>query len=218
MANLLRQARQRALQYWVEDGIPDLYTGLLFLVFAGLRLLAQWAEAQRQATWMVVGFFGSLVVILVGSLAGRYVIDALKQRVTYPRTGYVAYTPPSKAERRKQIAVTALLALVLVGLVLLRPQAPLTLRLVVLHLVFALLVFAIALQLHSPRYFLYAFVVPLLAAGYLLGWPHWSPTLQRLMTYGEITFLVLGMVMTLGGVWTLHRYLKAHPDLEEAEA
>lgn len=215
MTDLLHQARRRALRYWVEDGIPDLYTGILFLLFTGLRFLAQWAERQQQATWMAVGFFGSLAVILLGTLLGRFIIDAIKQRVTYPRTGYVAYAAPSKKERRKQMAFTLLLGLLLTGIVLVHPQPLLPFRLWALHLILFFLALTIAWQMGSPRFLFYSLVILFLVTGYHLTWERWSPSTQRLMTYGEITFLVLGVLMTLGGAFTLVRYLKQHPLAEE---
>ncbi len=217
MADLLHQARRRALQYWAEDGVPDVYAGLLFLLFAGLRLLAQWADLRQQATLRAMAFFGSMAVLLAGALLGRFIIHAVKQRVTYPRTGYVAYTTPSPRERRRQMAFTLLLALLLVGFVLFMPHAGLRFRMWTLHLVLFLVFAALSWPMGHPRYAFYALLVPLLAAGYHLTWAHWPSHLRPLLTYGEITFLVLGVVMMLGGALTLTRYLKAHPILEEAE-
>ncbi len=215
MTDFLQQARRRALHHWVEDGLPDLYVGMLFLLFAGLRLLAQWADGQQRRELAAVGFFGSLALLLTGTLAGRFVIEALKQRITYPRTGYVAYAPPSRQERRKSWLFTLLLALLLLAAVVFKPRAQLLFRMAVLHGVLFLVALAVYFPLRSPRYFLYAMSIPVLALGYAWTWERWSPMLQRMMTYGEVTFLFLGVLMTLGGLLTLVRYLQRHPVLEE---
>jgi hypothetical protein len=47
-----------------------------------------------------------LLVVVGGGLLGRRLIGKLKERLTYPRTGYVAYKRPSPNRRR----VTALVA------------------------------------------------------------------------------------------------------------
>lgn len=217
MVDVLDQARQRALRYWVEDGIPDLYIGSLLLLFVGLRLLARWADAHRQATLTAAGLFGSLAVILAGSLWGRFIIDAVKQRVTYPRTGYVAYAPPSREERRKSLLFTLLFALLLIGMVLLHPQARLPLRMWVFHGVVFLVALAVSLPLRSLRYLLYTLSIPFMAAGYALTWERWPLTVQRLMTYGELTFLALGVWMTIWGAFTLARYLNRYSVFEEVQ-
>lgn len=86
------QAEQRAQQYWLVDGIAELVMGGFFVIL-GVYFGAQ-AILSRDS------FLGSmlapamLLVIVGGFFGARSLIGKLKERLTYPRTGYVAYHQP----------------------------------------------------------------------------------------------------------------------------
>ena len=75
-------AQRRAWNYWFEDGLPTLVGGFGCVVF-GLSFIFDRPPFFRLLLAAVYG-----VIIL----RNRAIIDWLKARLTYPRTGYV--TPP----------------------------------------------------------------------------------------------------------------------------
>jgi hypothetical protein len=89
---------QRTRRYWYEDGVAELAIGGLFLAI-GLVIWAQGAVPEGSAAQAALGiaFPG---VIIGGMLLGRRLIPSVKARLTYPRTGYVAYPQPSRRRRR----------------------------------------------------------------------------------------------------------------------
>lgn len=85
---------------WFEDGLweiafggANLILGLYFLMVAVFDLESLWGDWLALAQILVV-------VILFGGL--RFGVLFLKQRLTYPRTGYVMYRQPAHAERRRR--------------------------------------------------------------------------------------------------------------------
>jgi hypothetical protein len=94
---ITQQVEQRAMQYWVIDGIAELVMGGFFVVL-GLYFGAQAALPEESAVGSMLSA-AFLLVIVGGGLAGRSLIGKLKERLTYPRTGYVAYRQPSKKRR-----------------------------------------------------------------------------------------------------------------------
>jgi hypothetical protein len=77
----LIQAERRNWAYWREDGIPHLLGGLFFLAFGG----SMWLTRLMRSPWFVAL---SLVLLFLFWLASRGVMEFLKARITWPRTGY----------------------------------------------------------------------------------------------------------------------------------
>jgi hypothetical protein len=89
MKSNLSDVDKRVNRYWYVDGLGELIGGSLFILL-GIYFALQ-------------GYFGpdsmlsgilqvSLVVLMIGgAFVGRRLINALKTRLTYPRTGYVEY-------------------------------------------------------------------------------------------------------------------------------
>lgn len=82
-------AEQRSWHYWFVDGLPNLVAGTACLLIGFFLLTAQ----ARPRKPFVLGF-GVAAMVLYGVLLFRMkqVIEWLKARITYPRTGYAA--PP----------------------------------------------------------------------------------------------------------------------------
>jgi hypothetical protein len=87
------QAERRSWHYWFEDGLPSMVTS------AGCLLMAFFLLYPRHRSDSPFTFAMVLVALfLYGAilLRNRQVLDWLKARITYPRTGYVS--PPYFAE------------------------------------------------------------------------------------------------------------------------
>ena len=82
---------RRAASYWFADGLPEIVFGLALVVFATLAFL--WRAFAPQpwidSDWIIV--YASMLVYL---FLERGILDFLKSRITYPRTGYVQ--PPKE--------------------------------------------------------------------------------------------------------------------------
>ena len=208
MSDWLQQARRRALQYWAEDGLPDLYTGALLLLFVGLQA---GGERLFPAAWRGAEQGVALVVLVLGTLLARPVLRVLKQRITYPRTGYVAYRTPSLAEQRQGLFFTVGLAVVLLALAVLTPDWPTPAALWLTHGVFFAITAALAARLGLPRYWGYAALLLLAAGFYTLTWETWPTAWHDALAAGLPTLALLGLVMLLSGAWTLARYLQRYP-------
>jgi len=101
MQNNLSQVEQRVKQYWFKDGLGELAGGGMILL-VGLYFAGQ--------EWLTEGSIGrtllqsSLALLLVGgAVATRWLVNVMKTRLTYPRTGYVEYQPGVKNTPSRRI-------------------------------------------------------------------------------------------------------------------
>jgi hypothetical protein len=109
------EATKRAQRYWYEDGIWEIGFGLLNLLLCGYYFLVQF---ERWAGPLVFIPLLLQVALIIGAgwLINR-VVTFLKERITYPRTGYVAYRKLSPMSRLKRMLLTGAIAMVTAGLV-----------------------------------------------------------------------------------------------------
>ena len=192
---------KRPMRYWRQDGVVDLIVGLACMVTGIINLGGQ-ALPRTSFVRVVTGFvaFGCFIALV-------RLIKPLKERITFPRTGYVAFRvdPPTWRFRTVVQVCTILFGLGLLCL----PHAswfP--------GLFFALLMAAAlavdGLQHEQPHRLWLAVVTLFLgAACYALhtgidGF-HWVMT-------------GLGVAMALTGAWRLHSFLKSNPKPEEPAA
>ena len=88
MKDPIKDTMRKTLSYWYVDGLNELAAGLLLSV-AGLFYYALAALAPEAAARQL-SEIGLPILILLGGLALRRAVSSLKERLTYPRTGYVA--------------------------------------------------------------------------------------------------------------------------------
>jgi hypothetical protein len=195
---------QRVKRYWFTDGLGELIGGGMFLLLGVYFALQEFLGANS----LVGGILQvSLVLVLIGGMwIGRRLINALKARLTYPRTGYVEYQVDEHNMRARRIWTAALafaisaLTMVFVRsldffdsivavtgigvgliLVILRAKAAGLTRFYILGLISVLLGLTLA--------------VSGLPNGYSLG-----------LFYGS-----MGICFMISGGWTLQRYLRENP-------
>ncbi|HET9590918.1 MAG TPA: hypothetical protein VFO91_19155 [Anaerolineales bacterium] len=89
MEENLSNVEQRLKRYWYTDGIAELIGGGMF-VLLGLYFALQEFLGQNS---MLGGILqASLALLMIGgAIVSRKLVNALKTRLTYPRTGYVEY-------------------------------------------------------------------------------------------------------------------------------
>ena len=83
------QAERRAWDYWFVDGLPSLVAGVGALLISAVIFYSRQHPKPRGA--LAIGLlFTGLILYLAILLRLRQIIEWLKARITYPRTGYVA--------------------------------------------------------------------------------------------------------------------------------
>ena len=117
MKNTVDTAIRRTQAYWYVDGLAEITVGLLFVVIS-LYFLAQ-ARIKTLSINPILTNFSLLVAILLVLWVLRQALQAIKARLTYPRTGYVAAPHMQKSLRWQRYGITAWLALVCISLVIL---------------------------------------------------------------------------------------------------
>lgn len=97
----LMAAERRASRYWFDDGLPTILLGTAYLLMAFFLLYPREGSSAlvEIATLAAVLGYGILI------LRQRQILDWLKSRITYPRTGYAA-PPPCADYPQSSCAVT----------------------------------------------------------------------------------------------------------------
>jgi hypothetical protein len=209
---------RRAASYWFVDGLPEIVLGLALFVSAALGLLwRMYVPSLRVSHGLVVG-----VGFLLYTFMGRSILDVLKSRITYPRTGYVQ--PPEDMEGPKGGTLTTLS---------LQPGPPprgnvtsFGRRTVAVIFVFVFLVIPSA---GSPRWFVPVLTAALAATLYTLNrtsehpYRWWSALILGLMALvflwvdvpslrqPWLPLLLVGLWLLAQGGWTLINYLLENP-------
>jgi hypothetical protein len=109
----IERAIRRTASYYLQDGIVELLAG-------GLLVLAAAVEAVEIYVRPPVRSFGAWGMIVVAGISlpiVLWVVPKLKERVTYPRTGYVEYAEPSAARRWLAVGAGLVAALLVVAVV-----------------------------------------------------------------------------------------------------
>ena len=103
---------KRAYAHWLKDGIFEIGLGILFTGVGTLRAIIHFAGEKSAAYYWLTG---GLLVFMVGFGWGyKRVGEALKARITYPRTGFMAFKPRTYNYK----SILAWLALLILGGVL----------------------------------------------------------------------------------------------------
>lgn len=83
------QIEQRVKRYWYSDGIGEMMGGVMFFLLAVYFSLQQYLGDESFIGGLLQA---GLVLLLIGGVyIGRRVVNMVKTRITYPRTGYVEY-------------------------------------------------------------------------------------------------------------------------------
>lgn len=200
MSDELARIARRTYQYWYEDGLAEMGTGaafiLLGLYFFGNSLLAS------EPVWCAVWSAGLILPVIGVFLGMRKLIGAVKNRVTYPRTGYVAYhrNSPSRRARRLRLlglclAIVTVAALNLAGVI---PASSLV--------IFNAFVIGAAFLYQSLRFGLFRLGAFAALAMFLGVWAirgRWDA-----QSGGAAFFLLMGITLTVSGLWHLFAYLR----------
>ena len=117
MESKMLDVEQRVKRYWYEDGIVELAIGGMFILL-GLYFGLQgfFGEGSRASVIMQVGLF---IVVFGGIVGVQWVVNTLKTKLTYPRTGYVEYRKDGQdIKKQRNIFMGVALALLAASIVL----------------------------------------------------------------------------------------------------
>ncbi len=191
IGSLARQTRR----YWYEDGFADLGMGA-YLFALGLIFIAE-AVTPSGSPLDLVWTFGWPVVLIGGGLLVNFLVQRLKARYTYPRTGYVSYEKEGNARIPRLIGVFVTAALVAAAVILLsRGWHNFAL---LFGLVFTAGFLYVGFRIGLVRYL--ALAAFSLASGAVLGTADFS-----IEQAGGLYFAVVGLAMLLSGGMTWLRY------------
>lgn len=211
MRDSLEDAALRTQRYWYVDGLGEITGGVTLLAIGGINALLEWISRMG---WVEGLGSAALPVLIVAVIVGaRVMLTELKERITYPRTGYIAYRPQPARKRSLRLAASALTA-AFVGLATALAGKMLAANL--FYLAIGLLIAFVTLfkgaQLSLVRFYILAVLE--FGLGCVLG------VLNLPLETGLMVFLGLtGLGWILSGTWTLIRYLHStQPASQDGDA
>jgi uncharacterized membrane protein HdeD (DUF308 family) len=101
----LFEARVRAQRHWYRDGLAEIPLGIVQLLMGGANLIA--ALGNRTSPWFVPVNLTYAVLFVVLAVFAPRIMAAVRERITYPRSGYVDY---GESVRKRRIWVGMVLA------------------------------------------------------------------------------------------------------------
>ncbi len=195
--------RKRTQQYWYIDGISEIGGGAT-LLFVGLFYLILELLQPSMLRAVLTGFLQP-VIILALIFGCRYAVRKFKEKITYPRSGFVQYRQRT-SKRRWFVAVVSgsVAALTTIGITLVSDWVRVAIVPVICGFFMSLLEFYIGSMIGVTRFYWLA-GVPLLI-GIIISVVGVSDQMAIAVLLG-----VTGLVWMVSGVVVLIAYLKRYP-------
>ena len=204
----LKEIERRPKQYWNADGLPDLLFGFLWILWGIGFLLPQLLPPGK---WQSYYSWLTLVLLVASGYVANWAIKKLKQRLTFPRTGYVEWRKPGIGAR---VAMMILAAAAAAGTALLASHgkewgiaeyAPPALAL------FFALGYLFASIWHKLPHLLYSSALSLVLAGIF------AQTRIELHQAWIVFLLCLGVLSCLVGFIRLRIFMRQNQQQQESE-
>ncbi len=116
MKDTLTQVQQRARAYWFADGLNEIISGIFAALYGGLILILLRTRAESGAAQKDMLSTTANIFLLVGVFLTPVLLRWMKERSTYPRSGYVAYPELKPAERLRRVIPAMIITFLLVVL------------------------------------------------------------------------------------------------------
>jgi hypothetical protein len=193
----IADVQRRAQGYWFVDGLPEI-TGGVMMVACGALL---YAAVATGAEWLGTLALG---VLILAFPAAAWIVRALKERITYPRTGYVEYLPPSRARRFVAAAIGLVAAGVMVPLAAVAGGREASATVLSCGAAMGAIIALRAWRTGMPRFYI--------SAAALIVFSAIISTSETLGVQDSIGLVIgfTGLVSIANGTWTLLRYLRVH--------
>lgn len=193
------QIKKHTYQYWFEDGLTETIVGGLF-VLIGLFVLLQGFVEPGSFLAGISGFAGAILII-IGIWVARSLTASLKERITYPRTGYVSYHQPGNIQRALTGILGGLTAVFFVWLISSFPEIFQIWIPLIEGFAFGLFMFVIGQRTGLLRFYLLTLFAVITGAGLSLY------SNSDLIGSGWF-FISMGVALIVSGLLVLTRYLR----------
>jgi hypothetical protein len=214
------RSRLRAIQYQHVDGTYELTFGGAFLLMAACFYVVSLIAIPNSFFSNNLLPFAPLIVWVGGVVLIDALVQRLRARVTYPRTGYIAYRKPQPLKRTTRLVIwigIPLLTIILLAFIFLnRPMFQQTDQDYISFLfpsfcglLFSGLWVILGWKTSLPRFYLLALVSALVSVG--LFWNGVGGNTAIALLFGA-----MGMVLCVSGGLTLRQYLRQNPAPQEA--
>ncbi len=206
----VQEISKRTQRYWFEDGIWEIGFGLVN-AFLGVFYLVT-AQIHWEGPLSIFLMLLQMGVLISCFALINRVVVYLKERITYPRTGYVAYRKPAVRARIRKIFITMLLSAgiaSLVGVVSALQMTENRMPLVISVILAGTLVY-IGYRFDLIRLYLTALLVVL----YGYGISHY--TVAQSNSTG-VFFTGFGLLIFISGLLTLFNYLRRTRPMNQAD-
>ena len=191
-------------KYMYDDGLFEIASGLILLL-VGLGLFSWIAFTDISSVLGIVLIAAILILAVSGGLLTKRAVEAVKERLTYPRTGYVAYKQEEPRQSRLVVITTSLLATLVILLLPDNLSRMATMIGALLGIVLAVLGYRLAVT----RFYIASFVV--VATGLLT-----SALFDEEFLGAAVILMISGAVLIFSGTAALLSYLKSNPKADEA--
>ncbi len=216
MQSNFSEVEQRVKRYWYTDGIGELVGGVMLMLLGAYFGLQKSLEGFLGGNSLVgailqTGFF--LFLFLGGGWLNQWLVNFLKARLTYQRTGYVEYqTALERSSKGRWILFTAACAGTAAFMVLFAHLFQSFDGMVAMTGLLGALVFMILRTRSSGLARFYVLAGVSLVLGLVLSVTGLSISYNAGLFYG-----LMGICLAISGGWTLRRYLQENPLSEDAE-
>jgi hypothetical protein len=198
----LKKPQLRALQYWLMDGVIELFVGIIVLLAAIVYYIQNSTPGSLLSRILGIA---SVILVCGGGFGGRWIIQHIKERTTYPRSGYVSYKSGWKSKENVVIAIIVLvLILGYVVLTLVTDSKLADWGPVVSGVCMGILLIQAGYHSALPRFYILAFLGLLIGVGLVASGLHAALGLP-------LFFGLNGLILLASGGLTLGKYLRHTP-------
>ncbi len=202
MSDQVDETVRRVHKYLYDDGLIEIGVGILFVV-VGFGLVA-FVAIQDNIIMGVALIAGLLALATGGALFTKRALEAVKERVTYPRTGYVSYRSEETNRGRWLVPVAVLLLLILS---LFLPDELTRISSMIGALMFVIIC-SLGYRLRLRRFYAIGSIA-------LLAGASTSLLFDDEAIGAGVTFSVTGFALLISGGLTFSTYLRQHPMVDE---
>ena len=208
--NDIKQVEKHVKRYWYTDGIAELASGGMFLL---LGLYFGVLGYFEEGSLVSVILQASMVLVMIGGAFGvRWLVNTLKSRLTYPRTGYVEYRVNEKDAKIRRYVVAGVAMIIAIASVVLADAIR---SLDSMVLITGVLVGIILIALRGKSSGLQRFYVLgglAIMLGFGLAFSQLPQVYALSLFYG-----LIGVAILISGGLVLQRYLAKNPAIPENE-